>query len=68
MTFPGIDLTRLDLTTIDLARVPRPDRRAVTLARDAAYVTIGFGILGFQRAQVARRDLEKALAARFRQA
>jgi hypothetical protein len=32
------------------------------LARDTAYVAVGFGLLGFQRAQVARRSLEKHLA------
>jgi hypothetical protein len=31
------------------------------LARDSLYVAVGFGVLGFQRAQVARRDLEKRL-------
>jgi hypothetical protein len=31
------------------------------LARDSAYVAVGFGVLGFQRAQVARRSLEKRL-------
>lgn len=33
------------------------------LARDAAYVAVGFGVLNFQRAQVRRRELAKALAA-----
>lgn len=32
------------------------------LARDAAYVSIGFGVLGFQKLQVRRRELEKELA------
>lgn len=31
------------------------------LARDAAYVAVGFGVLGFQRAQVRRRELRKRL-------
>lgn len=30
-------------------------------ARDAAYVAVGFGVLGFQRAQVRRRELVKRL-------
>lgn len=29
--------------------------------RDAAYVLVGFGVIGFQRAQVARRDLVRQL-------
>jgi hypothetical protein len=31
--------------------------------KDAAYITIGFGVLAFQKAQVARVDLTKQLAA-----
>lgn len=34
------------------------------LARDAAYVAVGFGVLNFQRAQVRRRELTKQLASR----
>jgi hypothetical protein len=30
-------------------------------ARDAVYTGVGLGILGFQRLQVRRRELEKAL-------
>ncbi|HEY2429160.1 MAG TPA: hypothetical protein VGI06_09540, partial [Acidimicrobiales bacterium] len=29
--------------------------------KDAAYVTIGFGVLGFQKAQVRRHELAKQL-------
>lgn len=35
--------------------------RVVAAAKDLAYVAIGFGVLGFQQAQVKRRELEKAL-------
>ncbi|HXZ61436.1 MAG TPA: hypothetical protein VEG62_01750, partial [Acidimicrobiales bacterium] len=31
-------------------------------ARDAAYVVVGLGVLGLQRAQVRRQDLAKRLA------
>jgi hypothetical protein len=31
-------------------------------ARDAAYVVVGLGVLGFQRAQVRRQDLQKRFA------
>jgi ElaB/YqjD/DUF883 family membrane-anchored ribosome-binding protein len=31
--------------------------------KDAAYVTVGFGVLAFQRAQVRRQELRKQLAA-----
>ncbi len=33
------------------------------LLRDAAYTTIGFSILGFQRAQVRRRAIERSVRA-----
>lgn len=33
--------------------------------KDTAYVAIGLGVLGFQRAQVARRDLETNFSAPF---
>lgn len=32
--------------------------------QDAAYVAVGFGVLGFQRAQVRRQELRKQLASR----
>ena len=33
-------------------------------ARDAAYVVVGLGVLGFQRAQVRRQELQKRLTER----
>lgn len=44
MTDIAKDINR---TTQDLAKI----------AQDAAYVAIGLGVMGFQKAQVARRDL-----------
>jgi hypothetical protein len=35
------------------------------LARDAAYVAVGFGVLGFQRAQVQRAGLKNKLSKDF---
>ena len=32
-----------------------------TLAKDAAYVAVGFGVIGFQKAQVRRQELRKQL-------
>ena len=32
-----------------------------SLAKDSFYVTVGFGVLAFNRAQVARQDLRKAV-------
>jgi hypothetical protein len=38
-----------------------PDLRK--LATDAVYVTVGLGVLGFQRAQVRRRELQQQVGA-----
>jgi hypothetical protein len=39
-----------------------PHRHDLTsVARDVAYTAIGLGVLGFQRAQVGRRELERRL-------
>ena len=59
----------VDLTNFDVAPVARTARRAseaaakraVGLAKDATYVSIGMGLLTFQRAQVQRREIERAL-------
>ena len=34
------------------------------ILQDAAYVAVGFGVIGFQRAQVRRQELRKQLATR----
>jgi hypothetical protein len=59
----------VDLTNFDVAPAARLARhvstsvaqRAVDLAKDAAYVSVGLGLLTFQRAQVQRREAERAL-------
>lgn len=61
--FPSIDLTDVDL--VPAARqVVRAGNAAGALARDATYTAIGLGILTFQRIQVRRRELERALDTR----
>jgi hypothetical protein len=40
-------------------------RSATRLAREALYLGVGAGVLGYQRLQVQRRELEKELQARF---
>jgi hypothetical protein len=52
--FPNIDLSALEMPSIDTDAI-------ANAAKDAAYVTIGLGVLGFQQAQVRRRELAKAL-------
>lgn len=64
--FPSVDLTKwdlakLDLTKLDLTKLGLTNLEIPKLARDAAYVAIGLGVLTFQEAQVRRRDLTKAL-------
>ena len=61
--------TSIDLTDFDLSRAIQSTRgatdsvavRAAGLAIDATYVTIGLSLLSFQRVQVKRREIERAL-------
>ncbi|MCC5953329.1 MAG: hypothetical protein JJU45_14640 [Acidimicrobiia bacterium] len=39
-----------------------PFETAKSMASDSFYVSVGFGVLVFQRLQVQRRDIEKTLA------
>lgn len=47
-------LPRLPLPQVDIDRV-------ADVAKELTYVAVGFGVLGFQRAQVRRRELERTL-------
>ncbi len=68
---PGtrFDPTSIDLTDFDVVRAVRETvdvsaalaGRATELVKDATYVTVGLGLLGFQRSQVRRRELERSL-------
>jgi hypothetical protein len=65
----GLDLSDLDLSNLDLSRLEVPVidvDRAVDVARDTAYVGVGLTVLAVQRAQVARRDVTKAVERRVR--
>jgi len=46
---------------LDLSDLGRLTEDLTTFARDAAYVAVGLGVLGFQRAQVQRVELGKRL-------
>lgn len=59
-TFPALDFTDLDLSNLSRLDVPGSER-VVKLARDATYVGVGLAVLGFQRIQVQRRQVERAL-------
>ncbi len=66
---PRFDPTSIDLTDFDVTRAVQGTvdlggalaGRAAELAKDATYVTVGLGLLSFQRAQVRRRELERRL-------
>ena len=63
-SFTSIDLTNFDLTRAAQSTRDTTDSiatRAADLAIDATYVTVGLGLLSFQRMQVRRRELERAL-------
>jgi ABC-type transporter Mla subunit MlaD len=59
------DLTNLDFSGLDAGKLSGLDEKLVAAVRDAAYITIGFGVLAFQQAQVRRREIVQALADRF---
>lgn len=69
--FPAIDFSRFDLAKLRDLELPKIDvpgvdsDKLVAALRDAAYITIGFGVLTFQQAQVRRRELVDALNERF---
>lgn len=62
------DPTHVDLTDFDVVRAIRETvdvggsvaARVGELARDATYVTVGLGLLGYQRLQVRRREFERS--------
>ena len=56
-TIPSLDLTKIDAQAV-LGRLPRiPTDRAKEVAKDAAYTTVGFGVLAFQKTQVRRQEV-----------
>ena len=58
--FPSVDVSGLDFSKLVDA-----NEKLVAAVRDAAYVTVGFGVLAFQQAQVRRRELVHSIAERF---
>lgn len=58
--FPSVDVSGLDFSKLVDA-----NEKLVAAVRDAAYVTVGFGVLAFQQAQVRRRELVHNIAERF---
>jgi hypothetical protein len=54
-----------DFSGFDASKLAGLDEKVVAAVRDAAYITIGFGVLAFQQAQVRRREVVQGLADRF---
>jgi hypothetical protein len=46
----------------DVSNISTISKGVTDLARDAAYVAVGLGVLGFQRAQVQRVELQNLLS------
>jgi hypothetical protein len=66
--FPSLNFSKLDLSKLDLSKLDLPGvdtDKVLAALRDAAYVTIGFGVLAVQQAQVRRRELVTTLSTRF---
>jgi len=61
LPMPRLPIPSFDLSHLDVSALSHLDERVVAAARDAAYVSIGFGVLAFQQAQVRRREIEKAV-------
>ena len=53
------------LSGCSLRDMLKPERVA-SVVRDVTFVTVGFAVLGFQRAQVLRREFERSLPDRAR--
>ena len=56
-----VRMPQVPLSHVPLPHVPLPKVRLPKLLEDGAYVAVGTAVLGFQRAQVARRAVEKRL-------
>jgi hypothetical protein len=56
---------QVDLTEFDLAPALRllhgVGTHVTSVAKDATYTAVGLGVLGFQKAQVRRREIQRAL-------
>lgn len=59
------NFTNIDFSGLDAGKLSGLDGKVVAALRDAAYITIGFGVLAVQQAQVRRREVVKTLADRF---
>ncbi len=78
--FPGFDLSKFDLSQLDLAALRNIDvskyvpninlstgeaGKLTAALRDAAYITVGLGVVAVEQAQARRRQLVTAISDRF---
>ncbi len=56
--FPSFDFSKIELPKLDTHKL-------VEALRDAAYITVGLGVLAFQKSQEASKDLAEPLTSRF---
>lgn len=64
--FPNLsEFKGIDLSSFDVSKLTESNQKLVAAVRDAAYVTVGFGVLAFQQAQVKRRELVNTIATKF---
>lgn len=65
--FPAFDLPEFDLSRFDSIDLPEVDTERVKgLARDAAFVGLGLGVLAVQQAQVRRREVQATVERQLR--
>ena len=64
LTMPSVTMPSFDLSRFDVTALADLDDKVVTVARDAAYISIGFGVLAFQQMQVRRREITKLVSER----
>jgi hypothetical protein len=77
--FPKVDFSKIEFPKVDLPKVEFPkvefpdlptidlddlDEKITGVAKDAVYITIGFGVLALQKTQVRRREVVSALGDR----
>jgi hypothetical protein len=62
---PTVKLPTVKLPTGTVPSLPAVDERVIAAVRDAAYVTVGLGVLAVQQTEARRKELVQAIADRF---
>jgi hypothetical protein len=72
-SFPSFDFSKFEMPKFEMPKgtpkfeIPKniDGEKLIAAIRDAAYTTVGFGVLAFQQAQVRRQELAGKIAERF---